>query len=391
MPDNNEEKNLNEGQDSISLEKADEVIEQEQNFVSLEKPNDSVEEVIEVEETSEEETDENQATESEEYTSQFGELEGFVENYNPENAGQTLEKQKKPVNKKKLAIILGVVVVLLAVIAVAVYFVFFNNSPKGVWVLNETSEDGSTAQQVYYKFNDGSLETVVGNDYMTQTTVYSKVNYGNNAFSIVGGDTDDYIQNFSYTMSGNLIQGKTMEFSFDKYPDEKTSIVKVDNVGVPTELKGPKFKLNKDIVGVWKNTAKSGYLEYLVFDENGYLTEKSVDSKYYNAERTQRYNYDKSQLTMSSEGEDYNVPAEIRKGKLYITSTNMYTGEAYEIEYEKVSDSDYKKFKEELSACSVEIPTDDLVVHSSQTEDETGTEESSKASTTEAVTEGVSK
>lgn len=314
------------------------------------------------EKTVEEKTVEEQ---SENYESQFGELEDFIDDDNKNDGIATETKiNKKPINKKKVTIISVIVAVIVIVLAVGVYFVFFNKSPKGIWVYEGNAEEDTV--DVYYKFTDNSLETVSGDEYVTRKATYYNVNYDKNSFNLnLSGEN---VSKIVYNVSGNMIKGRTLSFAFESSPEQKTELKSINSMdNVPTELKGPEFVKNDEIIGVWRNTSKSGILEFIVFDDRGYMTQSQIISNTYSTEMTQRYTFDGEKVNMKYNDSEYDTPAYIKDGKFYITSYSPYTYEEITLEYEKISEDEYNSIKKDLeNGNPIEIPTDDLVVHSSE-------------------------
>lgn len=334
---------------------------------------DLIEEIEE--KTVKEETVEEQ---SENYESQFGELEDFTEDDNKNDDIETKTKiGKKSINKKKVRIISVIVAVIVIVLAVGVYFVFFNKSPKGIWVYEGNTEEG--AVNVYYNFSDNSLETVSGDEYVTRKATYYNINYDKNSFNL--NLSEENVSKIVYNISGNMIKGRTLSFYFESSPDQKTELKSINSMDdVPTELKGPEFVKNDEIIGVWRNTSKSGILEFIVFDDKGYMTQSQIISNTYSTEATQRYTFDGKKVNMKYNESEYDTPAYIKDGKFYITSYSPYTYEEITLEYEKISEDEYNSIKKDLeNGGPIEIPTDDLVVHSS--------EEATSNTKSEAVTE----
>ena len=283
----------------------------------------------------------------EDYEPQFGELENFMEDDNKDSDIATETKvNKKPINKKKVTIISVVVAVIIIALAVGIYFVFFNKSPKGIWVSEGNTEEDTV--DVYYKFTDNSLETVSGDEYVTRKATYYNVSYEKNAFNLIL--SEENASKIVYDISGNMIKGRTLSFAFESSPEEKTELKSVSSMdGLPTELKGPEFVKNDDVIGVWRNTSKSGVLEFIVFDDRGYMTQNQIISNTYSTETIQRYTFDGKQVNMQYNGSDYNTPAYIKDGKFYITSYNPYTYAEITLEYEKISEDEYNNIEKDLN------------------------------------------
>lgn len=338
-------------------------------------------------ETYEDDTEE----EDEKYVSQFGELEDFVEGYQSEdfNSGsiESVMPPKKKMSQKTLVTIIVTVAVIVVALAVGAYFVFFNNSVKGTWIY--TDENTSTSS--YYVFTGNQMQIIAGDDYMSQKNTYSNVKYEGNTISIMSGENIG--AQYTYTITGNLIQGKTLTLSMDGYTvAELTNAWKIE---LPEELKGPDFEKNDDIVGVWKNADVTGYVDYMSFSDDGLMIQVMGDNSSIQ-EVTQKYNFDGEAINLKYDDTDYPVTARIEDGKLIVTSskldTSTFTYQEVEIVYEKVTQEEFDETKKSLLAGTCEIPTSAPTSASSteQSATEATTEETSEQSSTEATAEETS-
>lgn len=299
--------------------------------------------------------DKSEDDENSDYISQFGELEGFVEGYEKNDfdggvAVDAMPENKKKMKKKTLITIIVVVAIVIIGLAVGAYFVFFNNSIKGTWM--EEGEDGANT---YYVFNDNSFEIISGNEYTTQKSIYSDVQYDNGTMSIMA--YGEVYMRFTYSVSGNLIQGKTLSLTMEGY--ESSGAIELKNawnVDVPQELSGPEFKKNDEIIGVWKGVDTDGYIDYIVFDDNGNMTQVMGDNSRMN-ETKQKYSFDGSKINMKYNEQEYSVDASVDGKKLQITSFNQYTYAETVMKYEKTTQEEYDKTLSSLRAKNCEIPT----------------------------------
>lgn len=325
--------------------------------------------------------DESENNEASEYTSQFGELEGFVEGYEKndfdgEVAVDVMPEKKKKIKQKTLITIIVVVVIVIIGLAVGAYFVFFNHSIQGTWM-----EEGEDGVNTYYVFKDNSFEIISGNDYTTQKSVYSDVQYDGSTMSIMA--YGQVYMRFTYSVSGNLIQGKTLSLTIEGY--ESSNAIELKNVwsvDVPQELSGPEFKKNDDIIGVWKGSDTNGYVDYIMFDENGNMTQVMGDNSRIN-ETKQKYSFDGKQINMKYEDQEYSVTASVDGKKLQITSFNQYTYAETIMNYEKTTQEEYNKVLSSLEARNCEIPTMPAT-EASTSSTEAATEASSSTESTEA-------
>lgn len=328
--------------------------------------------------------DESEDNENSEYTSQFGELEGFVEGYEKNDfeggvAVDAMPEKKKKLEQKTIVTIIVVVAVVIIGLAVGTYFVFFNKSIQGTWI-----EEGEDGVNTYYVFKGNSFEIISGNEYTTQKSVYSDVQFDGSTMSIMA--YGEVYMRFTYSVSGNLIQGKTLSLIMEGYETSGAIELKNSwNVDLPQELSGPEFKKNDDIIGVWKGIDTDGYIEYIVFDENGNMTQFMGDNSRMN-ETKQKYNFDGSQINMKYEDQEYSLTAKVEGDKLQITTINQYTYTEMVVEYEKTTQEEYDKTISSLEARNCEIPTA-VATEISTSSTEVATEVSSEAVTELVTTE----
>ncbi len=311
------------------------------------------------------------------YVSQFGELEEFTED-TEENTVVT----KKPRSTKKVVVVSIIVVCLLLAGALGVYFAFFDKSIYGTWVNTQTTSDG-TQLSTYYVFERNSLETYSANEYVHQRTVYNQVKYDENTFGIL--QNGEVSMNCSYSVTGNLIKGKKLSYTMKGYEEQPpVEMDKVSKKDLPNadDLKGPKFKLNDKIVGVWEKEDNVGYMEYLIFDETGKMTVFNADNSSMQ-ENIQKYNFDGKELTMAGDTEDTKIKASIDGKTFSVTIESMYVGEIVQ-KYNKITDEEFTQIKSKLKEGTYEIPTNPTVPVTEATENAT-------ESMTETVTELVTK
>ena len=240
----------------------------------------------------------------EKYTSQFGELEDYVEGYDKNDFTEKTLAETEAKNKKKMkastkVTIAIITLIVLSALAASVYFVFFNNTIKGKWVVNQTDDNTGQTSSAYYNFGDNYLEVISYDDYIYQKNTYTDVKYEDNTFSII--QDGQVIIKFLYDVRGNLIQGKTLTMTIDGYGDDgKFDMTNTWEIPGAESLKGPEFKNNDSILGIWKkddSAVSYGYIEYVRFDDNGFMTQYSG----YNSrivETIQKYNFDGKNITM---------------------------------------------------------------------------------------------
>lgn len=319
--------------------------------------------------------------EEKKYTSQFGELEEYVEGYDKndfteEALAETNAKNKKKMKASAKITIAVIAVIVLAVLAAGVYFVFFNKAIQGKWIVNQTNDSTGQTSTAYYNFGDNYLEVISYDNYIYQKNTYTDVKYESNSFSIF--QDGEVIIKFLYDVQGNLIQGKTLTLTIEGYGDEgKFDMTNTWDIPAYDSLQGPEFKNNDSIIGVWKKEDTSslsyGYIEYVRFDENGFMTQYSG----YNSrivETVQKYNFDGKNITMKYDNE-YSVEASVKNNKLSINTENAYVGKIT-VDYNKLSEEDFNKVISTLKAGEYEMPTqaqmnDDVQLPETETSDST--------------------
>ncbi|MEE0264126.1 MAG: hypothetical protein UD936_00715, partial [Acutalibacteraceae bacterium] len=188
----------------------------------------------------------------EEYTSQFDELEEFLEDYDNVSSGEITpaENTSKGLSTKSTAIIAVVAVLLVAVIALAAYFIFFNKSIKsGVWVpvnLDEATQEyveiDEEGVKQYYKFTNSEMIYAYGNEYAAS---YSQSTIELESDKFVMKDSSNLILN--YEVTGNVFKGKYLTLIMAGYDDQPLTYKWKFSVKMPKH-KGPEFKKNDDIL-----------------------------------------------------------------------------------------------------------------------------------------------
>ena len=326
----------------------------------------------------------------EKYTSQFGELEDYVEGYDKNDFTEKTLAEAEAKTKKKMkastkVTIAIITLIVLSALAASVYFVFFNNTIKGKWVVNQTDDNTGQTSSAYYNFGDNYLEVISYDDYIYQKNTYTDVKYEDNTFSII--QDGQVIIKFLYDVKGNLIQGKTLTMTIDGYGDDgKFDMTNTWEIPGAESLKGPEFKNNDSILGIWKkddSAVSYGYIEYVRFDDNGFMTQYSG----YNSrivETIQKYNFDGKNITMKYDNE-YSVEASVKNNKLSINTENAYVGKIT-INYNKLSEDDFNKDIATLKAGEYEMPTEAEISTENETSDSTEI-----TSETEKVTEAATK
>lgn len=305
--------------------------------------------------------EDNNTSESSTYTSQFGELEGYVDDYSSGdfqgevNSSIIAETPKKKMSPKKLAVILGITVAVIAALALGIYFVFFNHSIKGTWVI----ENNGT--KIYYTFNDTTLDMSVTNGYMKEKLSYNISYENDDKFSYMAGE--QIYQSFKYKVDGNLLQGKTLTLYYDGYETSEGTVLTYALSPENIELAAPAFTKNEDIIGYWKST--DGYNSYMEFKDNGSLHNYYVTTLYFDDVQW-KYNYDgKNVITISSGTTDENgnttganeelkVPTKIEDNKLIITNTSNNEDTVYV----KSSKEEFEEYKTQVLNGTYVDPTD---------------------------------
>ena len=333
------------------------------------------------------------------YSSQFGELEEFLDDSTDSEAEAIAdaEKNRKPMSTKKLSIIAVVAIVLVAVIALGAYFVFFNKSIKsGAWVpvsIDETtqeiieSEDETTKQ--YYKFTDTQMIVYYGNSYATSESCCD-VTYEGNTFVMQDGTN----LTLTYEISGNLIKGKLLTLTIAGYEDQPITYKWAPFVEIP-ELEGPEFTLNDEIIGYWKYTNGTNVV-YKEFTEDGVTNEYSA---YEGTKQmySQKYNFDGENITTLSPGGTNLYGETIEPGT---EETNQLTidGDTLTLyqsslpyEFTRATKEEYDEYMSAVLAGTYEYPTVDYSQYETATEVATSedTNEGATEATTEADTEEV--
>lgn len=368
---------------------------EDQNPVSSEREStESDEEVVAEEKADESSCEDNEdITDDNGYSSQFGELEEFVDNSTDlENASvASAEKKRKSLSTKQISIIAVVAIVLVAVIALGAYFVFFNNSIKsGAWVpvsIDETTQeviesDDETTKQ-YYKFTDTQMVVYYANGYATSESSCN-ITYDGNTFVMQDGTG----LTLTYEISGNLIKGKFLTLTIAGYEEQPLTYKWSPNVDIP-ELTGPEFTVNEEILGYWKYTNGSNIV-YKEFTEDGitneYTAYEGTRQKY-----SQMYNYDGENITTLSPG-GTNLYGETVDPGTEETNQAVIEGDTLTLyqssipyEFTRSSKEEYEEYESAVLAGTYEYPTVDYSQYEVDTE--VATTETTEEVTTEAVTE----
>lgn len=331
-------------------------------------------------------------TEGEGYTSQFGELEEFVDGSTAE-AEATTESKKQPMSTKKLAIIAVVAILAVAVIAFGVYYAFFNKSIKsGVWVpvqIDETTqeivepEDDSTKQ--YYKFTNKGMIACYGNGYALSES-FCELKYDANSFVMQDGSN----LTLNYEVTGNLIEGRYMKLTIAGYEDQPITYKWAPFVKIP-KLTGPEFTKNEAIIGYWKFESGST-VAYKEFTEDGFTNDYVIYPGMKQVS-TQKYNFDgKNLVTLSAggtnmyyeqiePGTEEKYEATVEGDKLIVTQNG------YPIEFTKATKEEYDEFEASALAGTYEYPTVDYSQYEELASEMTS--EGTTVDATEAVTEEI--
>ncbi len=322
------------------------------------------------------------------YTSQFGELEGYVDDYNSSDfQGEVAncvmpESNKKKINPKKLAVILGITVAVIAALAVGIYFVFFHHSIKGTWAIDNNGTN------IYYTFKDDTLEMSVNNGYMQEKLSYN-ISYGeDNTFSYM--TAGQVYQTFTYEITGNLIEGKTLTIALADYLDSKTVFTSVMSPEA-VELKGPEFTKNEDIIGYWKST--DGYNTFMEFTDDGSIHNYYVTALY-SDDVEWKYNYDGEFIVtlsagttdesgnITGEGEETSVAAQIVDDQLTLGNVDDSSSVSQSNIYVRSSKEEYEEYKAQVLAGTYN-ESDDTVTSAT----EAVTAEAATEAATETVTQ----
>lgn len=323
-------------------------------------------------------------TENDTYSSQFSELEGYVDDYNSSDfQGEVsdcvvAEITKKKMSPKKLGAIIGIIIAILAILGVAVYFIFFNNTIKGSWAID------NNGTKIYYTFTNDTLDMSVSNGYMHETMSYPIKHNDDNTISLL--EAGQVYQKMIYSVEGNLIQGKKLTLSYEGYEQSETVF---DFVWAPeaVTLKGPEFTKNDQIIGYWKST--DGYTSFMEFTDDGSIHNYFVSAAYYD-DVEWKYNYDgKSIVTISAgttdeagnvtgEGEETTVSATIKGDELTIENSNNTDGITQKNTYVRSTKEEYEEFKKNTLAGKLDPALDSSVIATEITTEAT-TEADTKA------------
>ncbi len=182
----------------------------------------------------------------------------------PETDIQEETPKKKTIQKP---ILIAACILILAIIAGGAYFLFFNNSIVGTWIIdknaNPTTKPSSSTQKTnerYFTFNnDGTATLSVGTTVIEGTWEYTK----EDASQASGATADEknkdkkFIQlnlmplvmgSFEVNVEGNMFTGKTLTLTTQNSPIKFKSVA----LQTPTLNVSDKFKPCKDITGSWK-------------------------------------------------------------------------------------------------------------------------------------------
>lgn len=171
-------------------------------------------------------------------------------------------ESEAPVKKNGIQkpLIIAACILVIAVIAAGVYFLFFNNSVVGTWIIDDKTSTADEASKTseenerYYTFNnDGSASIKLGT-----IEIFGEWNYASDSSSS-SDQQGDKIEitilpiikgTFDYKLDGNQITGRTMTISGTNTSD----IVFKSASKADPELKvSKKFKADKTVTGKWKN------------------------------------------------------------------------------------------------------------------------------------------
>ena len=320
--------------------------------------------------------------ENNEYSSQFGELNEFVDNNTTTEDNTISQKQSKPLSTKSVAIIAVIAILAVATIALGVYFLLFNNSIKsGAWIpvtidktTNEIVEPEDDTINQYYKFTDTDMIVYYSNSYATSEST-CKITYKDNTFIMNDGTN----LTINYEVSGNLIQGKLLTLTISGIEEQPITFKWSPNAKT-SKLTGPEFTKNDKILGYWKHEME-GAIIYKEFTEDGITNEYAVyEGTCQNY--SQMYNFDgKNLITLSPDStnlgteEKNEVTIDGDKLTLYL--------EGVPYEFTKSSKEEYEKFKESAIAGTYEYPTLDFSQYEIMTEATTEPTEAVTASATE--------
>ena len=291
-------------------------------------------------------------TKSDGYVSQFGELEEFTEDTESEVVGETAKTRKK-MSTKKAVTILVLCVVLLMGIGIGAYFVFFDHSIYGKWLITQTYDDGTKAD-TYYIFRKYAIEISAFDGHSYQKNVYNDVSYEKDTFSILQ-DGKVYMR-CSYSVKGNLIQGKTLTYSMEGY--ENLPSVELNNTSaVVTEdaLETSEFKGDKTIIGIWENNESVACMDYLLFDDKGKMTQLIADNSVIR-KTVKNYDFDGKQISLKDGQGEVKFDVECKGDNLSITMDSLYTGQIIH-KYHKISQEKFDQDTTKLNEGKYELPT----------------------------------
>lgn len=392
----NENDNQNDDVNSLDekIEGAENVSQTSEEFLC--ETSDKAESSI-LNEVNNEVDDVKEAEEDNGYSSQFGELDEFVDNSADIDSDMKSKKQSKPLSTKQVLIIAVIVIVAVAVIGLGAYFIFFNNSIKsGAWIpvtIDETtqevieSEDDTIKQ--YYKFTDNEMVVYYANSYAANESA-CEISYEGDTIVMQDGTN----LKLTYDISGNLIKGKYLTLTIAGYEDQPLSFKWSSNVETP-ELTGPKFTKNDKILGYWKYSNGSNIV-YKEFTADGFTNEYTAYEGTYQ-KYSQMYNFDgKNVITLSSGGTDI-YGATVEPGAEETTQAEI-DGDTLTLymnsipyEFTKSSKEEYEEFKSSVIAGTYEYPTVDYSQYEVATTETTkDTTEKTTEGTTEVITETVS-
>ncbi len=162
--------------------------------------------------------------------------------------------------KVQKPIIIAACVLIAALIAAGVYFLFFNNSVVGTWVIDESASTSDEASKTkaeenirYYTFNDDGTASIK----LGTIEIFGTWNYTDTSSSSADEKTDKIdIEilpiikgTFEFELKGNAFSGRVFTLTSNQSSIDFKSASKVE----PDLKVSAKFKADKNVTGKWKN------------------------------------------------------------------------------------------------------------------------------------------
>ncbi len=287
--------------------------------------------------TSENEADENTASDKDTYTEETTVLDD--DDFAYRSLPQSLDLQdedtaqcvqtavkKKPVIQ--IPIIISGVVVVIAALVLFIIFAFFNKSIEGTWVyvqeetqVSESTEDEASVIKIENYFNfekDGTASVTIGTiKYVGTYSIETAEDSDEQTITIY---VPNMIQGtFGINVSGNIFSGRTLTIfdnSDTETSEENQIVLKSAKYTEPEIKRDGEFTPNEDLVGKWAYDDGLYYISF-EFREDGTATYSENNSVEING----IYSYDETAVTITYytiEETPMNVPYELSNGTLLI-------------------------------------------------------------------------